>query len=72
MNADEKDELLIRIDERTKNLDEKFDSCILKNKEIDDRLTAVEKWQWKATGIASAVSAFGGSLAGIFLGRGGP
>ncbi len=71
MTPEEKDELLIRIDERTKNLDEKFDSCIATNADFERRLKVVEKWQWKATGVTAAITGFFGMVAGLFAGKGG-
>lgn len=71
MNQTEKDELLVRLDERTKTLVEKFDTFLETNQKMEDRLCAVERWQWKANGFSAAIGALGGSLAWLFLGKGG-
>jgi hypothetical protein len=79
MNTDESVKLLARVDERTEQLQKRLEefvdrqehTCARCFEDHEDRIRSLEKWQWKATGIASALSAFGGGLAGIFLGRGG-
>ena len=37
----------------------------------EKRIRTLESWQWKATGAATAVSGFFGTMAGLFLGKGG-
>jgi hypothetical protein len=80
MNSDESVKLLARVDERTKLMQERIDDFIEQSQEnckrcFDDhetRLRCLERWQWKATGIASAVTGFCGVVAGLFAGKGGP
>ncbi len=79
MNTDESVKLLARVDERTIMIQERLDDFITQSQEncarcFDDheiRLRKVEQWQWKATGISAAVTGFCGTLAGIFVGKGG-
>jgi len=57
-------ELLLMIHENVKGLVECKD-------DHEKRIRTLESWQWKATGAATAVSGFFGTMAGLFLGKGG-
>jgi len=37
----------------------------------EDRIRHLERWQWKATGAATAVSGFFGTVVGLLIGKGG-
>ena len=79
MNTDESVKLLARVDERTKMMQERLDDFIAQSQEncarcFDDhenRIRTLERWQWKATGIAAGVTGFFGAISGLLLGRGG-
>ena len=79
MNTDESIKLLARVDERTKMMQDRLDDFIEQSQEncarcFDDhenRIRSLERWQWKATGIGAAVTGFFGTVAGIFVGKGG-
>ena len=79
MNTEESVKLLARVDERTKLMQERMDDFIQQSQENcarcfedhEERIRSLEKWQWKATGIAAAVTGFCGTIAGLFAGKGG-
>jgi len=72
MNTEESVKLLARVDERTQLMQERLDEFIQQSKENcarcfedhENRIRALERWQWKATGIASAITGFSGQLPG--------
>ena len=57
-------DLLLRIDT-------KMDLVISCQGDHEIRLRALERWQWKATGITAGVSALIGSVMGVLIGKGG-
>ena len=71
MNTDESVKLLARIDERTILIIDQIDEVRKCHGDHEARIRSLEKWQWKATGIVTAIGAFAGSIAGIFAGKGG-
>lgn len=79
MNTDESVKLLARVDERTKLMQERIDDFIEQSQENcsrcfedhENRIRSLEKWQWKATGITSAITGFLGAAGGVLLGKGG-
>lgn len=71
MNTDESIKLLARVDERTILIMERLESFANCQKDLEDRVRTLERWQWKATGIATGISGFFGAVAGMFLGKGG-
>ena len=79
MNTEESVKLLARVDERTKLMQEKIDDFIQQSQENcarcfedhENRIRTLERWQWKATGIATGISGVFGAVAGMFLGKGG-
>jgi hypothetical protein len=79
VNTEESMKLLARVDERTKLMQERIDDFIEQSQENcqrcfedhEKRIRMLERWQWKATGIATAISGSFGALAGIFIGKGG-
>lgn len=71
------EELLVRLDERTKNLTDRLEAfieaqekaCSACYEDHETRIRVIEQWQWKATGIAAAIGTFCGSAVGLFVGR---
>lgn len=64
MDSEESGKLLARVDERTKLMQERMDDFIQQSQEncakcFDDheqRIRGLERFQWKMTGIATAIS----------------
>lgn len=71
MNTDESIKLLARIDERTILIMDQLEEVKKCHTDHEDRIRSLERWQWKATGIATGISGFFGAVAGMFLGKGG-
>ena len=79
MNTDESVKLLARVDERTQLMQDRLDDFIHQSQEncqrcFDDherRLRGLEHWQWRATGIVGGITGFFGTVAGLFVGKGG-
>jgi len=57
-------ELLLMIHENVKGLVECKD-------DHEKRIRILENWQWKATGVATAVSGTFGTIVGLLIGKGG-
>ena len=71
MNTEESVKLLARVDERTILILERIDDVCNRAQDHETRIRTLERWQWKATGIATGISGFFGAVAGMFLGKGG-
>lgn len=57
-------ELLLLIHENVKGLVE----C---KEDHETRIRTLESWQWKATGLATGISGFFGTVMGLLIGKGG-
>ena len=71
MNTDESVKLLARIDERTILIMDQLEEVKKCHGDHEDRIRNIERWQWKATGITSAITGLLGAAGGVLLGKGG-
>lgn len=52
-------------------MDDQNTTCKQCFEDHEKRIRTLERWQWKATGIASAITGFFGAFAGLIAGKGG-